>query len=58
MPIMTSRTANTNERFLVEGDKEVDEAIIAREEQREGERAKHNPEPCMSPSPDLIFGMR
>lgn len=49
-----SKMVNTKGGFLVEDDKEVDEGMIAKEKQRERERAKHNLEPRMSLYPDLI----
>lgn len=52
-----SKMVNTKGGFLVEDDKEVDEAMIAKEKQRERERAKHNLEPRMSLSLDLVSGM-
>ena len=51
-----SKMVNTKGGYLVEDDKEVDEGMIAKEKQRERERAKHNLEPRMSPSLDLCSG--
>lgn len=44
-----SKMVNTKGGYLVEDDKEVDEAMITKEKQRERERAKHNMEPRMYP---------
>ena len=52
-----SKMVNTKGGYLVEDDKEVDETMIAKEKQRERERAKHNLEPRKSPSLELISGM-
>lgn len=52
-----SKMVNTKGGFLVEDDKEVDEAMIAKEKQRERERAKHNLEPRTSLYQDLVSGM-
>jgi DNA-repair protein complementing XP-A cells len=40
-----SKMVNTKGGYLVEDDKEVDEAMMAKEKQRERERVKHNLEP-------------
>jgi len=53
-----SKMVNTKGGFLVEDDKEVDEAMIAKEKQRERERVKHNLEPRMSLYSNLISGVR
>ena len=42
-----SKMVNTKGGYLVDDDQEVDEAMIAKEKQRESERAKHNLEPRM-----------
>ena len=52
-----SKMVNTKGGFLVEDDKEVDETMIAKERQRERERAKHNLEPRTSLYRDPISGM-
>ena len=52
-----SKMVNTKGGFLVEDDKEVDEAMIAKEKQRERERAKHNLEPRTSLHQDLVSGV-
>jgi DNA-repair protein complementing XP-A cells len=53
-----SKMVNTKGGFLVEDDKEVDEAMIAKEKQRERQRAKHNLEPRTSLCRCLVSGMR
>ena len=52
-----SKMVNTKGGFLVEDDKEVDETMIAKEKQRERERARHNQEPRMSSHLDPVCGM-
>lgn len=51
-----SKMVNTKGGYLVEDDKEVDETMIAKEKQRERERARHNEEPRMSSYLNLICG--
>jgi len=53
-----SKMVNTKGGYLVEDGKEVDETMIAKEKQRERERAKHNLEPRTSPPLYLIPGIR
>ena len=53
-----SKMVNTKGGYLVEDDKEVDEMMIAKEKQRERQRAKHNLEPRMSLSLYLISKRR
>ena len=48
-----SKMVNTKGGYLVEDDKEVDEAMMAKEKQRERERVKHNLEPRTSRCLDL-----
>lgn len=43
-----SKMVNTKGGYLVEDDQEVDEGMMAKEKQRERERAKHNLEPRTS----------
>jgi DNA-repair protein complementing XP-A cells len=52
-----SKMVNTKGGYLVEDDKEVDETMIAKEKQRERERAKHNFEPRTYPSLSHIAGV-
>lgn len=51
-----SKMVNTKGGYLVEDDKEVDEAMITKEKQRERERARHNLEPRMYSFMGLIPG--
>ena len=52
-----SKMVNTKGGYLVEDDKEVDETMIAKEKQRERERANHNLEPRTYSSLGSITGL-